>query len=133
MKRHKVQRRVFSDELKKQVVKDIENGKASIASVCREFSVSDVSVYNWLHKYSSFLKRGTKLVVELKSESYRSRELEKELKEVQAALGKKQLQVDFLEMLLELASRELGTDIKKNYSSGRSLSSGAENFRKGLK
>lgn len=130
MKRQKMQRRVFSDDLKRQVVRDIENGKASVASVCREFSVSGVSVYKWLHKYSSFLQKGAKLVVELKSEAYRSKELEKELKEVQAALGKKQLQVDFLETVIELASKELGTDLKKNYSSGRSLSLGTENLKK---
>jgi len=123
MRRQKLQRRVFSEALKRQIVKDIESGTASIASVCREFSVSNVSVYNWLHKYSSYLQKGVKLVVEHRSESYRSKELEKELKEVQAALGKKQLQVDFLEMLIALASKELGTDIKKNYSSRRSLSS----------
>jgi transposase-like protein len=119
MKSQKAQRRVFSDAFKKQVVKDIENGKASIAAVCREFSVSDVSVYNWLHKYSSYLQKGVKLVVERHSEMYRSKELEKELKEVQAALGKKQLQIEFLEMVIDLASKELGTDIKKNYSSRR--------------
>ena len=124
MRRQKLQRRVFSEGLKRQIVKDIESGSASIASVCREFSVSNVSVYNWLHKYSSYLQKGVKLVVEQRSESYRSKELEKELREVHAALGKKQLQVDFLEMLIALASKELGTDIKKNYSSRRSLSSG---------
>jgi transposase-like protein len=123
MKREKRQRRVFSDAVKKKVVKDIEDGKASIASVCREFSVSDVSVYNWLHKYSHYLQKGVKLVVEQQSEVYRSKELERELKEVQAALGKKQLQVEFLEMLLDVASKELGTDIKKNYSSRLSMHS----------
>ena len=123
MKREKRQRRVFSDAVKKKVVKDIEDGKASIASVCREFSVSDVSVYNWLHKYSHYLQKGVKLVVEQQSEVYRSKQLERELKEVQAALGKKQLQVEFLEMLLDVASKELGTDIKKNYSSRLSMHS----------
>jgi transposase-like protein len=123
MKRQKRQRRVFSESLKKQVVKDIEEGKASIASVCREFSVSDVSVYNWLHKYSHYLQKGVRLVVEHQSEVYRSKELERELKEVQAALGKKQLQVEFLEMLIDLASKEFGTDIKKNYSSRLSMNS----------
>jgi transposase len=130
MKRQKRQRRVFSDALKKQVVKDIEDGKVSIASVSREFSVSDVSVYNWIHKYSRFLQKGVKLVVEHHSEVYRSKELEKELKEAQAALGKKQLEIEFLEMLIHLAGKDLGTDIKKNYSSRRSTSSGSSRRRK---
>lgn len=133
MKRQKRQRRVFSEALKKQVVKDIENGKASIASVCREFSVSDVSVYNWIHKYSHFLQKGATLVVEHHSEVYRSKELEKELKEVQAALGKKQLEIEFLETLIELANKEFGTDLKKNYSSMRSMSLDVSKRKKGSK
>ncbi len=64
-------RRIFSKELKLKVVKDIESGKATIAQVCREFSVSDVSVYNWLNKYSKFHKQGAAIIVELKSEAYR--------------------------------------------------------------
>lgn len=133
MKREKRQRRVFSEALKKQAVKDIEDGKASIASVCREFSVSDVSVYNWIHKYSRFLQKGVKLVVEHNSEVYRSKELEKELKDVQAALGKKQLEVEFLEMLIDLANKEFGTDLKKNYSSRPLMNSGLARRKKGSK
>lgn len=133
MKREKRQRRVFSETVKRQVVKDIEEGKASIASVCRELLVSDVSVYNWLHKYSRFLQKGVKLIVEQQSEVYRSKELAQELKEVQAALGKKQLQVDFLEKLIELANEELGTDLKKNYSSKPSMNSSASRRRKDSK
>ena len=106
-------RRIFSTELKLKVVKDIESGKATIAQVCREFSVSDVSVYNWLNKYSKFHKQGASIIVELKSEAYRSKELEKKIKDLEAALGRKQLEVEFLNKLIELASDDLGIDIKK--------------------
>jgi transposase len=108
-------RRIFSKELKLKVVKDIESGKATIAQVCREFSVSDVSVYNWLNKYSKFHKQGAAIIVELKSEAYRSKELEKKIKDLEAALGRKQLEVEFLNKLIELASDELGIDIKKKH------------------
>ena len=108
-------RRIFSKELKLKVVKDIESGKATIAQVCREFSVSDVSVYNWLNKYSKFHKQGASIIVELKSEAYRSKELEKKIKDLEAALGRKQLEVEFLNKLIELASDDLGIDIKKKH------------------
>jgi transposase len=113
MTRKRGARRIFSKELKLKVVKDIESGKATIAQVCREFSVSDVSVYNWLNKYSKLHKQGASIIVELKSEAYRSKELEKKVKDLEAALGRKQLEVEFLNKLIELASKDLGIDIKK--------------------
>ena len=108
-------RRIFSKELKLKVVKDIESGKSTIAQICREFSVSDVSVYNWLNKYSKFHKQGAAIIVELKSEAYRSKELEKKIKDLEAALGRKQLEVEFLNKLIELASNDLGIDIQKKH------------------
>lgn len=116
MKRKQRVRRIFSTELKQRIVKDIEQGKSTIAGVCREYSVSNVSIYRWLNKYSSFLKKGVKVVMESASEGYRSKELEKEVRDLQAALGRKQIQVEFLEKMIELAGHELGIDIKKKFS-----------------
>ena len=113
MKRKTRQRRVFSEDLKRKIVKEIEQGKANIATVCREYSVSDVSVYKWLHKYSSYLQKGVKVVMELNSEGYRSKELEKRVKDLEAAVGRKQLEVEFLNKLIEIANEQLGIDIKK--------------------
>lgn len=113
MKRKGQPRRVFSEELKRKIVKDIEAGKVSIASVCREYSVSSSAVYKWIHKYSSYLQKGVKLVMEMNSEGYRTKELEKQLRDAEAALGRKQMEVDFLEKMIEIASKELGIDIKK--------------------
>lgn len=124
MKRKERQQRTFSTELKRRIVKDIEQGKVSIAAVSREYSVSKVSIYNWLHKYSSFLQKGVKLVMELNSEGYRSKELEKQVEELHAALGRKQIEIEFFEKLVEFASKELGIDIKKKYFPPPSTGSG---------
>lgn len=113
MKRKSRQNKTFSEELKKKVVRDIEQSKASIAQVCHEYGVSRVSVYNWLNKYSSYLQKGAKLVVEMNSEGYRSKELEKKVKELEAAVGRKQLEIDFLEKLIQIADQKLSIDIKK--------------------
>ena len=123
MSRKRQARRTFSQELKLKVVKDIESGKATIAQACREFSVSGASVYNWLNKYSKFHKHGASIVVELKSEAYRSKELEKKVKDLEAALGRKQLEVEFLNKLIELASEDLGIDIKKKHHTQQSTGS----------
>ena len=47
------------------------------------------------------------------SEAYKSKELEKRVKELEAALGRKQLEVDFLNRLIEQGKEELGVDLKK--------------------
>ena len=116
-----------------KAVKDIETGKATIAQVCREFSVSDVSVYNWLNRYSKFHKKGASVIVELKSEAYRSKELEKKVKDLEAALGRKQLEVEFLNKVIELTSNDLGIDIKKKHYTRQSTGSGSTQKKGGSK
>lgn len=61
------------------------------------------------------------MIVELKSEAYRSKELEKKIKDLEAALGRKQLEVEFLNKLIELASDDLGVDIKKKHHTQQSI------------
>ena len=115
------QRRVFSEALKKKIVGDYEQGKASVAQISREYEISKVTVYRWLDQYSVYSKQGAKLIVELKSESYRSKELEKKVKELEAALGRKQLEVEFLNKLIEVVGNDIGVDIKKKGSSALSI------------
>ena len=133
MKRKGRDNRTFSEALRKQIVKDIEQGKASVAQACREYQVSHVSIYRWLNQYSSYLQKGAKLVLELNSEGYRSKELEKKIKELEAAVGRKQMEVDFLEKLIEIANGELSIDIKKKLytkpSTGSRLTPSREHTR----
>jgi len=116
MNQEKPPKRIFSDVLKRKIIKDLERGKVTVAQVSRDYSVSQQSVYNWLEKYSSSYNKQVRIVVEGKSESFRSKELEKENKELQAALGRKQLEVEFLNKLIERVGKELGVDIKKKLS-----------------
>jgi len=109
-------KRIFSNVLKRKIIKDLELGKVTVAQVSRDYTVSHQSVYNWLEKYSSSYNKQVRIVIEGKSESFRSKELEKENKELQAALGRKQLEVEFLNKLIERVGKELGIDIKKKLS-----------------
>ncbi|MDP3013362.1 MAG: transposase [Candidatus Subteraquimicrobiales bacterium] len=110
------QRRIFSESVKKQVVKDIEKGKCSVIEAGREFQVSDQSIYNWIQRYSLYLKKNKVLIVEDKSEVYRSKELEKRVLELEAALGRKQMEIDLLEKVIDLANETYKGDLKKNLS-----------------
>lgn len=109
------QRRVFSIELKRKVVSDIEKNKVSVSNVCREYAVNARSVYKWLNKYSRHLQSGKTLVVQMESEQYRSKELEKKVAELEAVVGRKQLEIDFLNKLIEIAGEELKIDLKKKF------------------
>lgn len=107
-------RRIFSETVKRTIVKDIERGKCSVLEASRELTVSDVSIYNWIYKYSLHLKKNRVMVVEDQSESYKSRELEKRILELEAAVGRKQIEIDILNKIIELANVEFDTDLKKN-------------------
>ncbi len=120
----KRQRRIFSEEIRKQTVRDIELGKCTILQASRELQVSNRSIYFWVYKYSLYLQKERVLVVENKSESYRSKELEKRISELEAALGRKQMEIDLLNKILDLASEEQNIDIKKNILNRLSNGSG---------
>ena len=119
--------RVFSEAIKKKVVKDIEDGKVTVVAVSKELAVSFQSVYNWLNKYSRHLQSSKRIVVEMESEAYKTKELEKRILELEAALGRKQLEVDFLNKMIELSKEELGIDLKKNFSTPPFTGSEQEN------
>jgi len=114
------QHRTFSMAIRRQTVKDIEDGKCSVLEASRELSVTVSAVYKWVHLYSRYLSKNKVMVVEDKSEAYRSKELERRLKEAEAALGRKQMEIDFLNKLIEFANEEFKTDLKKNLLNGPS-------------
>ena len=105
--------RTFSESIRRQVVKDIEDGKVSVLGVARELGVSFQSVYYWLNKYSRHLQSSQRIVIEMESEAYKSQQLAKRVQELEAALGRKQMEIDFLNKLIEMGKEELGIDLKK--------------------
>ena len=71
------------------------------------------------------------LVMEMNSEQYRSKELEKKVAELEAALGRKQLEIDYLNKLIEIAGADLGSDLKKNINIPASVGTGKTRGKKG--
>ncbi|TAG85121.1 MAG: transposase [Bacteroidetes bacterium] len=116
--------RVFSVKVKRTVVKDIEDGKCSVLQASRELGVSKQTIYKWVYKFSRHLQKNRIMVVEDQSEAYRSSELEKRIKELEAALGRKSLELDYYKILMEVAEEELKIDLKKNFGQKASKDSG---------
>ena len=105
--------RIFSNEFKKSIIKDIETKKLSVLNVSRIYEVSETAVYKWLRKYSHKYQKGVRMVLEIESEGNRVEYLMKKLAEAQQSVGKKQIEIEFLNKVIELCSEELGYDIKK--------------------
>jgi transposase len=116
--------RVFSVKVKQTVVKDIEDGKCSVLQASRELGVAKQTIYKWIYKFSRHLQKNRIMVVEDQSEAYRSSELEKRIKELEAALGRKSLELDYYKILMEVAEEELKIDLKKNFGQKASKDSG---------
>jgi predicted RNase H-like nuclease (RuvC/YqgF family) len=58
-----------------------------------------------------------------KSSQQKVKDLERKVKELESALGRKQIKIDFLEEMMEVAKDELNIDIKKNFSTPQSKGS----------
>jgi transposase-like protein len=108
--------RYFSNEFKKKIVKELELKKIKIKDVVSLYEVSSTSVYQWLTLFSKHYTKGTKMVLELESESAKSLYLQKRVAELERLFGQKQIEVEFLNKALDLCSEELGYDVKKKYS-----------------
>ena len=123
------QNRIFSTSLKKRLVADIVKKRASVRQISEAYDVSRTAVYKWLRKYAPYADRPVKMVVEMESESSRSKRLLHRVAELERTVGQKQLQIDYLEKLLELAAEELGQDLKKILEA--KLSNGSDNTAQG--
>ncbi len=108
--------RIFSEEFKRKKISELEKKQITVSEIVSLYGVSRTSVYNWLHKYSIHYPVQTKKVIEMESEAKKTLYYKEQVSELERIVGKKQLEIDYLAKLLELASIELGIDIKKNFS-----------------
>lgn len=107
--------RFFNETFKRVKVSEIDRNILSVAELCREYQVSRSAVYKWIYKYSHMRKREIRQVIEPESETRKVLELTQEVRELQRIIGEKQLKMDFLEKIIELAEEEYGFDIKKKF------------------
>ncbi len=112
MKKSQV-RRHFDLGLKLDLVRQIERGELKVSEVSKVYGVSTTAVRKWLNKYSELYKRETRVIVEKKSLSKKNSELKTRIAALERSLGQKQLRIDYLEKVVEVASDQLGVDIEK--------------------
>ncbi len=110
--------RTFSEEFKRERVKEIVTKKVSIRDVSELYGVSRTAVYKWVYRYSE-IEKGVKTVVQMESEAARTAYYKARLSELERMYGQKQMEVDLMAKILELASEEVGYDLKKKFSPER--------------
>lgn len=110
------QKRFFSESFKRSKVSEIDRNILTVTELCKEYQVSRTAVYKWIYKYSQMHKREHKQIIEPESETRKVKLLKEQASEMQRVIGEKQLKIDFLEKMIELAEEEYGIDIKKKFT-----------------
>lgn len=116
-------KRKFSEEFKRGRVKEYEKGRLTVLEICDLYHVGTTNVYRWIHKYSSYPRRQIRIVEMANSSTKKVKELQEHIKELERAVGQKQLNIDYLEKMIELAKSKLGVDVKKNFDTSQSTGS----------
>jgi transposase len=114
MKRGQKRYRRFSEAFKREKVKLLDEGKIKVSDLCKLYGMSSVSVYKWKKKFSK-VPAGERVVVEKISEAKKTMELYDQVKNLEQALGRKQMELDYFKTVIELASEEKGEDLEKKY------------------
>jgi transposase len=105
--------RIFSEELKQKLVREIEQKKSSIAQVSRQYEVRENTISKWLKKYGMDKKSQVRTIVELESDTVKMLSYQKKIAELEQLVGQKQVLIEFQNKMIELAEQEYKIDIKK--------------------
>lgn len=108
------EQRYFSEEVRREIVSELDAKKTTVRQVCQDYGISRAAVYIWLSKYSPLYVKKIVQVVEHQSESERRKQLENKIAELERIIGRKTVEVEYWRTLVELAEKEYGTDLKKN-------------------
>lgn len=109
-------KRIYSEEFKRKLVSEYESGIYSVLQIEKLYNISNANIYRWIYKYSTFNDKSVRIIEMKESGTHKIKELENKVKELERVVGSKQIQIDFLEKMMEIAKEELGVDIKKNYN-----------------
>lgn len=116
--------RSFSDSFKLQKVREIETGKSRVSDICKQYEVSNTSVYRWLDQFGLMKDKKECLIIETQSDTRELLELKKKVAELEQIVGQKQILIDFKDKMIDIAEEMYGIDIKKKLSIRQSDTSG---------
>ena len=116
--------RSFSDGFKLQKVREIETGRSRVSDICKQYEVSNTSVYRWLDQFGLMKDKKERLIVETQSDTRELLDLKKRVAELERIVGQKQIMIDFKDKMIDIAEEMYGIDIKKKFSTQQPSTSG---------
>lgn len=117
-------RREFSEQIRRKAVKEFRSGTYTAKELADLYHCSSQTIYRWIYKYSPGDSPQVNVVEMSESTDKKVNDLHDKIAQLERALGQKQIKVDFLEKMIDLAEGEYNLDLKKSSSSKRSSGSG---------
>ena len=117
--------RYFSENFKKEKVKEIEIGLLKVSDICKQYEVTSTNVYRWISKFGSMKHKQERIIVESQSDTKELLELKKRVAELERIIGQKQILLDFKDKMIEIAEETYHVDIKKKFSTKPSDTTGS--------
>ena len=109
----------YPESFRIKVVKEVENETISKEEARRKYGIGGkTTVLSWCRKYGR--KDYAYMTKKHKGNTISADEKDKRIAELEAQLAQKQLAVDALESLIEVANEMYGTDLKKKVGLRRS-------------
>jgi transposase len=116
-------KRVFTEAFKRTRVEEFEKGQFTVAEIADMYQVSKFSVYKWISLYSRAPKPGIRVIDMADSPDLKFKQLKDRIAELERMVGRKEIQLDFLFKMIDMAEEMYGIDIKKKF--GNEPSSGS--------
>ena len=117
-------KRTFSENFKREKVREIELGRTKISEVSKQYEVSFTNIYRWIATFGSMKQKLERTIVESQSDTKELLELKKKVAELERIIGQKQILIDFKDKMIEIAEETYGVDIKKKFTTKPSDSTG---------
>ncbi|MFN3755737.1 MAG: transposase [Flavobacterium sp.] len=106
--------RLYSEEFKREIVDLFESGELSVCQIEKVYGVCNPLIYRWIYKFSTFNEKGARVVEMKDSTTQKLKDLQNRIKDLEQMVGQKQIKIEFLEKMIDLAKDEFKIDIKKN-------------------
>lgn len=107
--------RVYAREYKVHLVSLYEKGRYSVLQLSRLYGVASGVIYRWIYRYSSLNEKGCRIVEMKQSSTQKLKLLEQRVRELEQMVGQKQITIEFLEKMIDIAGQQLNVDIKKKF------------------
>ena len=112
MTKTKVKR--YSQAFRQQVVREYEQG-ASVNSLRKKYAIGNFgTIKRWIERYASEGYRSEVVLIQSVADQEDHQALQARVSQLEAALAEQVLENRMLRTTLEVASAELGLDLKKN-------------------